>query len=37
MNSESGREERAPALLARRLVVCVRACERDLVEVAADE
>ena len=28
MNSESGREARAPALLARRRVVCVRACVR---------
>ena len=36
MNSESGREARAPALLARRRVVCVRACVRafgrDLVD-----
>ena len=32
MNSESGREARAPALLARRRVVCVRAFGRDLVD-----
>ena len=34
MNSESGPEARAPALLARRRVVCVRACVagRDLVD-----
>ena len=32
MNSESGREARAPALLARRRVVCVRARFGGLLE-----